>query len=80
MFILAGIFYLVLVFILRRKCLIVTFESFIVLVNEKSLYFSQLLFITFSQTAVTNIYFGTYFICSIQTKILIHYFSLDQIN
>ncbi len=39
-FILAGIFDLVLVFILRRKCLIVlvtfeSFESFIVLVDEK---------------------------------------------
>ncbi len=44
----------------------------LVLVDEKSLHFSQLLVITFSQTAVTNIYFGSYFICSIQTKIIIN--------
>ncbi len=71
MLILAGIFYLILVFILRRKCLIVlvtfnSFVSFIVLVDEKSLHFSQLLVITFSQTAVTNIYFVSYFICSLK--------------
>ncbi len=47
-FILAGIFDLVLVVILRRKCLIVlvtfeSFESFIVLVDEKSLHIFQLL-------------------------------------
>ncbi len=63
-FISADIFDLVLVFILRRKCLIVSFESFIVLVDGKSLHFSQLV--------VTNIYFGSYFICSIQTKIVIN--------
>ncbi len=35
-------------------------------------FFCQLLVIPFSQTAVTNIYFGSYFICSIQTKIVIN--------
>ncbi len=45
------------------------FRSFsLVLVDEKSLHFCQLLVITFSQTAVTNIYFGSYFICSIQQR------------
>ncbi len=44
----------------------------LVLVDEKSMLFCQLLVITFSQTAVTNIYFGTYFICSLQTKIVIN--------
>ncbi len=49
------------------------FHSFsLVLVDEKSLNFSQLLVITFSQTTVTNIYFGSYFICSIQTQIVIN--------
>ncbi len=49
------------------------FHSFsLVLVDKKSLHFCQLLVITFSQTAVTNIYFGSYFICSIQTKIVIN--------
>ncbi len=49
------------------------FHSFsLVLVDEKSLHFCQLLVITFSQTAVTNIYFGSYFICSLQTKIVIN--------
>ncbi len=38
------------------------------LVNEKSLHFLSILVITFSQTSITNIYFGSYFICSIQTK------------
>ncbi len=33
---------------------------------------SQLLVITFSQTAVANIYFGGYFICSLQTKAINH--------
>ncbi len=43
------------------------FHSFsLVLVDEKSLHFSQLTVITFSQTADTNIYFGGYFICSLQ--------------
>ncbi len=52
---------------------ILVFHSFsLVLVDEKSLHFCQLLVITFSQTAVTNIYFGSYFICSIQTKIIIN--------
>ncbi len=43
--ILASIFDLVLVVILRQKCLIVlvTFESFVVLVDEKSLHIFQLL-------------------------------------
>ncbi len=37
------------------------FYSFsLVLVDEKSLHFSQLLVITLSQTAVTSIYFGSY--------------------
>ncbi len=41
------------------------FHSFsLVLVDEKSLHFSQ--------TAVTNIYFCSYFICSIQSKIVIN--------
>ncbi len=35
----------------------------LVLVDEKSLHFCQLLVITFSQTAVTNINFGSYLIC-----------------
>ncbi len=59
------------------------FHSFsLVLVDEKSLHFCQLLVITFSQTAVTNIYFGSYFICSIQTKIVINYslFRLNQLS
>ncbi len=58
------------------------FHSFsLVLVDEKSLLFCQLLVITFSQTAVTNIYFGSYLICSLQTKIVINYtLSLYQIN
>ncbi len=34
--------------------------------------FSLVLVITFYQTAVTNIYFGSYFISSIQTKIVIN--------
>ncbi len=39
------------------------FHSFsLVLVEEKSFRFCQLLVITFSQTAVTNIYFDSYFI------------------
>ncbi len=46
------------------------FHSFsLVLVDGKSLHFCQLLVINFSQTAVTNIYFGSYFIYSLQTKI-----------
>ncbi len=39
------------------------------LVAQKSLPFCQLLVITFSQTAVTNIYFGNYFICRLQQNI-----------
>ncbi len=47
------------------------FHSFsLVLVDEKLLHFCQLLVITFNQTAVTNIYFGSYF--SLQTKIVIN--------
>ncbi len=54
---------------LSRILVIWVFHRFsLVLVDEKSLHFCQLLVITFSQTAVTNIYFGSYFICSIQTK------------
>ncbi len=49
------------------------FQSFsLVLVEEKSVHFCQLLVITFILTAVTNIYFGSYFICSLQTKIVIY--------
>ncbi len=49
------------------------FHSFsLVLVDKKSLHFCQLLVITFSETAVTKIYFGSYFICSLQTKIVIN--------
>ncbi len=49
------------------------FHSFsLVLVDKKSLHFCQLLVITFSQTAVTKNIFGSYFICSIQTKIVIN--------
>ncbi len=49
------------------------FHSFsLVLVDEKSLHFCQLLVIIFSQTAVNNIYFGSYFICRLQTKIVIN--------
>ncbi len=52
---------------------ILVFHSFsLVLVDEKSLHFCQVFVITFSQTAVTNIYFGSYFMCSIQTKIVIN--------
>ncbi len=40
--ILAGIFYLVLIFILRRKCLIVL-SHILVFADEKSSHFSQLL-------------------------------------
>ncbi len=67
--ILAGIFDLVLVFILRWKCLIVlviwVFHSFS---RRKVIAFLS----TFSQTAVTNIYFGSYFIWIIQSKIVIN--------
>ncbi len=39
------------------------FHSFsLVLVDEKLLHFCQLLVITFNQTAVTNIYFGSYLV------------------
>ncbi len=89
MLISAGIFDLVLVFILRRKCLIVlvtlvilVFHSFsLALVDEKSLH-CQLLAITFSQTAVANIYFGSYFMFSIETQIVINYsvFRPNQLN
>ncbi len=50
----------------------IIFSFSLVLVDEKPLHFCQLLFITFSQTSVTNIYFGNYFIFSIQTKIIIN--------
>ncbi len=61
------------VFILAGMFDLGLFESFVVLIDEKSLDFCQLLVITFSQTAVNNIYFGSYFICSLQTKIFINY-------
>ncbi len=44
----------------------------LVLVDEKSFHFSQLLVINFSQPAVTNTYFGSDFMCCLQTKIVIN--------
>ncbi len=92
--ILAGIFHLVLVFIFIKIIISLShilvifsffhhFHSFsLILVDEKPLHFRQLLFITFSQTSVTNIYFGSYFICSIQIKIFINssLFRPNQLN
>ncbi len=40
---------------------------------------NHILVIIFNQTAVTNIYFGSYFICSIQTKIVINYSIFSQV-